>query len=226
MCAMARPRKPLLSRERIVTTASALVDSEGLAAVSTRRLAAELGVSGPSLYNHFRNKDEILDAVADAVSAQIDLSMFDEGDPRGWHTALHDWAASYRSALTDHPNIVPVLAQGPGRRPAGLRVADAVFGAMVRAGWPAAHATYIGALMRYFITGSALGSFARGFVDDETAYDPADYPHLGQAHLLAERQQQVDEGAFETGLRALVDGLALQYDTLRHETVRPAPKNR
>ncbi|MEV6795886.1 TetR/AcrR family transcriptional regulator C-terminal domain-containing protein [Streptomyces sp. NPDC051320] len=212
---MARPRKPLLSRERIVATASALVDSEGLAAVSTRRLAAELGVSGPSLYNHFRNKDEILDAVADAVSAQIDLSMFDEDDARDWRTALHDWAVSYRSALTDHPNIVPVLAQGPGRRPAGLRVADAVFGGMVRAGWPPAQATYIGALMRYFVTGSALGSFARGFVEDETAYDPADYPHLGQAHLLAERQQQVDEGAFETGLGALVDGLTLQYEAAR-----------
>lgn len=215
MCAMARPRKPLLSRERIVTAASALVDSEGLAAVSTRRLAAELGVSGPSLYNHFRTKDEILEAVADAVSAQIDLSMFDEADGRDWRTALHDWAVSYREALSDHPNIVPVLARGPGRRPAGLRVADAVFGAMVRAGWPPAQATYIGALMRYFITGSALGSFARGFVDDEAAYDPADYPHLGQAHLLADRRQKVDNGAFETGLRALVDGLALQFEAVR-----------
>lgn len=216
---MARPRKPLLSRDRIVATAGALVDAEGLGAVSTRRLAAELGVSGPSLYNHFRNKDEILDAVADSVSAQVDLSMFGEDDVRDWRTALHDYAVSYRAALTAHPHIVPVLAQGPGRRPAGLRVADAVFGAMVRAGWPPAQATRIGALMRYFITGSALGSFARGFVDDETAYDPADYPHLGQAHLLAERQQEVDEGAFETGLRALIDGLAGQY-----ETVRDTPK--
>ncbi|WP_455358100.1 TetR/AcrR family transcriptional regulator [Streptomyces sp. SYSU K21746] len=209
---MARPRKPLLSRERIVEAASALVDTEGLDAVSTRRLAAGLGVSGPSLYNHFRNKDEILDAVADTVSAQVDLSMFEDG--RDWRTALHDWAVSYRAALRAHPNIVPVLAQGPGRRPAGLRVADAVFGAMVAAGWPPAQATRIGALMRYFITGSALGSFAGGFVDDEAAYDPADYPHLGQAHLLAERQQQVDEGAFETGLRALIDGLSVQYEQL------------
>ncbi|MFE5832861.1 TetR/AcrR family transcriptional regulator [Streptomyces sp. NPDC056508] len=208
---MARPRKPLLSRDRIVETAGALVDAEGLAALSTRRLAAELGVSGPSLYNHFRTKDEILDAVADAVSAKIDLSMFAEDDPRDWRTALQDWAVSYRAALADHPHIVPVLARGPGRRPAGLRVADAVFGAMVRAGWPPAQATHIGALMRYFITGSALGSFARGFVDDETAYDPAEYPHLGQAHLLAEHRRQVDEGAFETGLRALLDGLAAQY---------------
>ncbi len=214
MWRMARPRKPLLSRDRIVAAAGALVDAEGLEAVSTRRLAAALGVSGPSLYNHFRTKDEILDAVADAVSARVDLSMFDPGAGRDWQAALHDWAHSYRDALSDHPNIVPVLARGPGRRPAGLRLADAVFGAMTAAGWPPAQATRIGALMRYFILGSAVGSFARGFVDDEAAYDPSDYPHLGQAHLLAERQREVDEGAFETGLAALLDGLALQYEAL------------
>ncbi|MFD3699316.1 TetR/AcrR family transcriptional regulator [Streptomyces sp. NPDC058646] len=257
---MARPRKPLLSRALIVEAAGALVDAEGLDAVSTRRLAAALGVSGPSLYNHFRTKDEILDAVADAVSARVDLSMFeaprftsaagasgagapdsgagagpgagaeaDAGTGAGagtgpgagagagadWRTALHDWAHSYRAALSDHPNIVPVLARGPGRRPAGLRVADAVFGAMTAAGWPPAHATRIGALMRYFILGSAVASFAGGFVDDETAYDPSAYPHLGQAHLLAERRREVDDGAFETGLKALLDGLALQYEALR-----------
>ncbi|MFG2817606.1 TetR/AcrR family transcriptional regulator [Streptomyces sp. NPDC048410] len=206
---MARPRKPLLSTDRIVRTAQALVDAEGLQAVSTRRLAAELGVSGPSLYNHFRTKDEILEAVADAVSAQVDLSMFEDG--RDWRTALHDWAVSYRSALRDHPNIVPVLARGPGRRPAGLRLADAVYGGMVDAGWSPAQATSIGALMRYFVMGSALSSFAGGFVDDASAYDPADYPHLGQAHLLAEQQEKVDERAFEVGLAALLAGLEAQY---------------
>ncbi|WP_320780144.1 TetR/AcrR family transcriptional regulator [Streptomyces sp. CRN 30] len=210
---MARPRKPLLSTDRIVSVAGRLVDAEGLAALSTRRLAAELGVSGPSLYNHFRTKDEILEAVADSVSARVDLSMFEDG--RDWRTALHDWALSYRAALRDHPNIVPVLARGPGRRPAGLRVADAVFGALVKAGWPPDRATSIGALMRYFVMGSALGSFAGGFVDDEAAYDPADYPHLGQAHLLADRQEKIDERAFETGLTALLDGLAQQYAQVR-----------
>ena len=210
---MARPRKPLLSTDRIIATARALVDAEGLAAVSTRRLAAVLGVSGPSLYNHFRTKDQILEAVADSVSAQVDLSMFEDG--RDWRTALHDWAVSYRAALRDHPNIVPVLARGPGRRPAGLRLADAVFGAMVDAGWPPAQATSIGALMRYFIMGSALGSFAGGFMDDQTAYDPDDYPYLGQAHLLAEQQEKINERAFETGLTALLDGLVQQYEQVR-----------
>jgi AcrR family transcriptional regulator len=207
---MARPRTPLLSAERIVAAARALVDAEGLTAVSTRRLAAELGVSGPSLYNHFRTKDEILEAVADSVSAQVDLSMFADGRP--WRDALHDWAVSYRAALAAHPNAVPLLAAGPGRRPAGLRLADAVFGAMVAAGWPSAQATSIGALMRYYVMGSAIGSFAGGFVDDAAAYDPVDYPHLGQAHLLAERQQKIDQRAFEAGLNALLDGLALRYE--------------
>ncbi len=215
MFGMARPRKPLLSRERIVDSALALVDAEGLQAVSTRRLAAELGVSGPSLYNHFRTKDEILDAVADRICAEVDVSMFEDGTE--WRAALLAWGRSYRAALAAHPHIVPYLAQGPGRRPSQLRMADAVFGGMTAAGWPKAQATRIGALMRYFVAGSALGSFARGFVDDAALY-ARDYPHLEEAHLLAEHQQRVDEGAFETGLQSLVDGLALRHPEGRRES--------
>lgn len=111
MFVMARPRKPLLSRERIVSTALALIDSEGLTALSTRRLAAELGVSGPSLYNHFTTKDEILDAVADTVIAQVDVSALETGGD--WRAGLLGWARSYRAALAAHPHIVPFLAQGP-----------------------------------------------------------------------------------------------------------------
>ena len=73
---MARPKQALLSRERIVEAATAIVDADGLAALSTRRLAAELGVRGPSLYNHFVTKDEILDVVADAVVSLVDVSAF------------------------------------------------------------------------------------------------------------------------------------------------------
>ncbi|MBC6463473.1 TetR/AcrR family transcriptional regulator [Actinomadura sp. HBU206391] len=209
---MARPRRPLLSRDRIVAAALALIDAEGLDAVSTRRLATELGVSGPSLYNHFATKDDLLDAVVDTVLGEVDTEMFRAGGPgdRDWRTALRDWARSYRAALAAHPNLVPALAQGPGRRPNALRLADAVFGGLIDAGWPRAQATRIGALMRYFITGSALGSFAAGFPDDAEVY-AGEYPHLDQAHLLAERQREIDEGAFETGLQALLDGLALQY---------------
>jgi AcrR family transcriptional regulator len=212
---MARPRQALLSRQRIVEAATALIDSEGLAALSTRRLATELGVRGPSLYNHVATKEDLLDAVADSITGQVDISVFARHD---WRVALRLWARSYRDALATHPNIVPYLAQGPGRRPAALAMADAVYGGLVDAGWPPARATHIGALMRYFVAGSALGSFARGFVEDPQLY-AVRYPHLTQAHRLAEHQQSVDDGAFALGLDALIDGLAAVYE----QVVGPLP---
>ncbi|MEV4704052.1 TetR/AcrR family transcriptional regulator [Actinoplanes sp. NPDC049316] len=209
---MARPRQSLLTRERIVEVAAALVDAEGLDAVSVRRLATELGVAGPSLYNHFATKNEILDAVADAVVARVDVSFFATHE---WQDALRLWARSYHAVLSAHPNIVPVLAQGPGRRPSALAMADTVYGGLIRAGWPPARATHIGALMRYLVTGSALGSFALGFDEDPQVYAER-YPHLRDAHLLAEHRRSVDEGAFELGLETVVTGLeALKNGVLR-----------
>ncbi|GAB7052829.1 TetR/AcrR family transcriptional regulator [Catenuloplanes indicus] len=209
---MPRPKQALLSRDRIIEAATALIDGEGLEAVSTRRLAAELGVRGPSLYNHFATKDEILDAVADSIIEHVDTSAFAR---KPWPEALRTWGHAYRSALAAHPNIVPHMARGPGRRPAALRMADAVYGGLVRAGWPPARATHIGALMRYLVAGSALGSFARGFVEDPALY-AEDYPHLTQAHRLAEHQRSVDEGAFTLGLDALIDGLTRTYEQFRY----------
>ncbi|WP_067508364.1 TetR/AcrR family transcriptional regulator [Actinoplanes sp. TFC3] len=205
---MARPRQTLLTRDRIVEVASVLVDAEGLDAVSVRRLATELGVAGPSLYNHFATKGDILDAVADAVVAQVDVSFF---ATRDWPDALRLWAHSYHAVLSAHPNIVPVLAHGPGRRPAALAMADTVYGGLIDAGWPPARATHIGALMRYLVTGAALGSFALGFDEDPGVYAES-YPHLRNAHLLAEHRRSVDEGAFALGLETVITGLLAMKD--------------
>src|SRR5690606_39019268 len=206
---MARPPRRLLSREQIVAAALELIDADGLDQFSTRKLAAALGVRGPSLYNYFATKDDILHAVANEVTAAVDTSMLGKDH---WAEALRKWARSYRAALLAHPNIVPFVVQGPGRRPAALAMADAVFGALVEAGWPASRATRIGALMRYFVAGSALGSFALGFPADPEVYDER-YPHLRrQAHLLTGHRAQVDEGAFEMGLSALLEGLQLEYE--------------
>jgi AcrR family transcriptional regulator len=204
---VARPRQTLLTRERIVETAAALVDAEGLDAVSVRRLATELGVQGPSLYNHVGTKAEILDAVADAVIARVDVSAFAEHE---WVEALRRWAHSYHAELSAHPNIVPVFAHGPGTRPAALAMADVVYGALIKAGWSPARATHIGALMRYLVTGSALGSFALGFPDDPHLYEQ--YPHLHHAHRLADHRRSVDEGAFVLGLETLLAGLATRLE--------------
>jgi AcrR family transcriptional regulator len=198
---MARPRQTLLTRQRIVEAASALD------ALSMRRLATELGVQGPSLYNHFATKAEIVDAVADAVVEQVDVSALGAHD---WPEALRLWAKSYHAALSAHPNVVPVLARGPGRRPSALAMAEAVYGALIEAGWSEARATHIGALMRYLVTGSALGSFALGFDIDPQLYDQ--YPHLHRAPLLAARHEAVDGAAFELGLDLLINGLVRQHE--------------
>ena len=62
--------------------------------------------------HHFATKEAILDAVADAIIAEVDLTMFDRRD---WAAALTEWARAYRRALAAHPNAVPFLARGPAR---------------------------------------------------------------------------------------------------------------
>jgi AcrR family transcriptional regulator len=208
---MPRPRSPLLSRQRIVERALAIIDEHGLEELSTRRLARDLAVRAPSLYNHFATKEEILDAAANEIIGGVDLSMFGREE---WPVALADWARGYRAALVAHPNAVPLIARGPARRPAALKLAETVFGALVDAGWPRRDATSIGAAMRYFVAGSALGSFALGFEADARLY-AADYPHLADAHRLREHQLAVDERAFELGLTSMIDGLVRRFAAVR-----------
>jgi AcrR family transcriptional regulator len=214
---MARPRSPLLSRDKIVEAALGLIDEEGLGALSTRKLAARLGVSGPSLYNHFATMDELLDAVVDQVIAKVDLSALRS---RPWAQALHEWARSYREVLADHPNLVPAIVHGPGRRPAALRLADEVYGALVSAGWAPREATEIGALMRFLVAGAAMGSFAGGFSPDPATYG-SDYPHLSRAHLLQAHSRDIDQGAFELGLETLLSGLVARLAASKAREAKP-----
>lgn len=208
---MGRPKVPLLSRERIRDAALDLIDRNGLAELSMRKLAAELGVQAPSLYKHYPTKDDVLDDIAAGVVGSIDTSAFETGDD--WRGALASWSRSYRSALIAHPNLVPYLAGGPGRRDESLRIANAVHGGLVRAGWPPREATLIGAATRSLILGSTIGSFSRGFTDDVQVYRDR-YPHMGQAHLLRGKADEIDNAGFELALTSFIDGLAVRFEAI------------
>lgn len=199
---MPRPSNPLLSAERIRRSGLEIIDTLGLEALSMRRLAEHLGVRAASLYNHVATKDELLHDIANSIMATVDTSGFD----LDWPTGLRTWARSYREALTAHPNLVPFIASGPARRVSSLRGADAIHGGLTRAGWPRRYATMIGASAKYLVVGSAMGSFAGGFVDDAQVYDER-FPHLDQAHLLREHAAEIDKDSFELALSALIDGL-------------------
>jgi AcrR family transcriptional regulator len=205
-----RPRTPVLNRARIHQTALRIIDADGLAGLSMRKLAAELGVRAPSLYGHVASKDELLHAVANDLMEAVDVSGFGTGD---WRVGLRTWARSYRAALAAHPNMVPFLAYGPARRAASLRVADAVHGGLVGAGWPARYATMIGASTKYLVVGAAMGSFSRGFEDDVQIYRDR-YPNLMDAPSLREHADEIDADSFELALDAFLDGLGTLYRTV------------
>lgn len=199
---MPRPSTPLLSRDRIRARALELVDAAGLSALSMRKLAGELGVQAPSLYSHYKTKDELLQDIADAIMATVDTSAF----ALDWRSGLRVWARSYRAALAAHPNMVPVLATGPARREVSLARADAVHGGLVAAGWPPRYATMIGASTKYLVLGAAMSSFSRGFEDDVQVYVDR-YPHLTQAHRLREHADEIDAESFDLALDAFLTGL-------------------
>ena len=66
-----RRRRTALSRERIAAAAVALIDGEGLDALSMRRLGAALGVEAMSLYRHFPSKAALLEAVVARLLAEL-----------------------------------------------------------------------------------------------------------------------------------------------------------
>ncbi|MGH3625157.1 MAG: TetR/AcrR family transcriptional regulator [Sciscionella sp.] len=207
---MPRPSAPILSRDGIRAAALAIVDEDGLAGLSMRRLAERLGVRAASLYRHVFTKDELLEDVANEIMSQVDTSAFAEGE---WRHGLLVLARSYRAALAAHPNIVPFLAYGPARRQAALQRADAVHGGLTRAGWPPRYATMIGASTKYLVVGSAISSFSGGFSDDVQVYLER-YPNLNQAHLLAAHAGEIDLDSFELALATFLDGLSLLYPTV------------
>jgi AcrR family transcriptional regulator len=209
---MGRPAKPLLSQHRIRDAALALIDEEGLEALSMRRLAQRLGVQAASLYSHVPTKEALLDSVADEVMQPVDVSGFAYDD---WREALRRWAKSYRAALAAHPHAVPFVAYGPALREASLERADAVHGGLVAAGWPPRYATMIGASVKYLVVGAATTSFAHGFVDDIQVYLDR-YPNLVQAHRLRKHAAEIDEQSFGLALDSLIAGLDILFEKVQH----------
>ncbi|MER7935469.1 MULTISPECIES: TetR/AcrR family transcriptional regulator [unclassified Streptomyces] len=102
-----RRKRERAERElRIVTAARELAETEGWEAVTTRRLAAEIGYSQPVLYSHFRGKDAITAAVADQGCADLTAEL------RAARTAARDGAgslAAVASAYTSFARRRPAL---------------------------------------------------------------------------------------------------------------------
>jgi AcrR family transcriptional regulator len=196
---MPRPLTPLLSREGIVAAALQIIDSGGVEALSMRRLAGDLGVSGPSLYHHFAGKDEILDAIVEQVNSEIELE--DHGGD--WEKALSRYAYQLRSLLTAHPHIVEFVALRPVTNHAGLRIYEHLIGQLGLCGWSIGFGRDVVLAVENLVYGAAL--MANAPMIELTDEQQRRYPLL--ARVPEERLQVLPDDAFEIGFGALVSGL-------------------
>src|SRR4051794_3781942 len=99
---MARPNESERGREQIVDMAIALIDREGVEALSVRRLASDLGIRGPTLYHYFANKGALLDA----VRARLVAELWAEVERRLAGVAGDDWAGVIRSYVEGALDVV------------------------------------------------------------------------------------------------------------------------
>lgn len=194
----------------VVDGALALADAEGLAAVTVRRLAGELGVTPMALYWHVRNKDELLDGMAAGVLERVDRSV----DPAApWPGQLRSLLGSLVTALRAHPAAAVLVATRTVSSEEGLRVTETLLDVLRRGGFPPADATHVA---RHAVSTAAhlVGSEPRAVPGegDERArlllesLPPDQYPRLVEASVPLTRG--TDPDAYVTlGLELLLAGI-------------------
>ena len=99
-----------LDRQRIVAEAVALLDAEGLDGVTTRKLAARLGVQSPTLYWHLPNKAALVTAIADAILDQEFAGLSPPDPDQPWPQWLSGLAERLRRALLAHPDGARIIS--------------------------------------------------------------------------------------------------------------------
>src|SRR5919202_194847 len=98
---------PALDRRVILHAALQLVDAEGLAALSMRRLGARLGVEAMSLSYYVPDKAALVQGLAEVILDDLQLPS---APVHAWQTAVREVARSFRRLGLAHPNVFPLLA--------------------------------------------------------------------------------------------------------------------
>lgn len=212
-------RRLRLSRERIVHAAIELVDVDGLDALSMRTLAGRLGASVMALYNHVANKEALLEAIVDSVSAE--MACPEAGT--SWDRALRHRATSLRSTTLAHPWSARLVESTPQLGPSRLRALDTTLGSLVRGGFSIEDAGRAILLIDSYVYGFVLQETSWRTPADHTQADTAeslapqvafdDYPHFGA--LLAHHQTAESSRAADPQTSEFVIGLDRIIEALR-----------
>lgn len=203
-----------LSRELVMEGALAVADAGGIAALTIRKLAEQLGVKPMAIYHYVANKEEILDGAVDQVFAEMDLPIV--GGP--WRAEIAQRCHSARTVLGRHPWATGLLDSRTSPGPATLRHHDATIGTLRAGGFTLTQTGHAYAAIDAFVYGFAVQQAALPATDEgsiaEVAgpmmelMDPAAYPHLVEfvaEHVMKPGYDFGDE--FDFGLELILDGL-------------------
>ncbi len=199
-----------LSREAILEAAETIIDDEGLAALSMRRVGEALGVEAMSLYNHVPSKAALLDGIYERIVGRIEpapgLSTWTEH-------ACHQGRA-LRSVLSAHPNAIPLFASRPATTPDALLRLEKNLATLREAGLDPLQALGVVQIVFAFVVGHALWSLAPRSSEEHgmphyESLDPQEFANVRAVAAVFGRYDAEIE--FETGLGALVDGLGRVY---------------
>jgi AcrR family transcriptional regulator len=210
-------QRPPLSREAIVDAALAILDADGVDALTIRRLGQQLGTGSASLYWHIAGKDELGELVYDRIMGEIDLP---EPDPSQWEDQLKDLARQGYRAMLSHNDAVRLSIGRPPAGPNTLRIIEWMLALMRGAGIPDQPAAYFGNTLGRFLDASVLEASTAPRADaGESHQDSADAMRDYWARLpvdqfpnltaLADTTFAADaHDLFEFGLDLLMRGLA------------------
>ncbi|WDS38014.1 TetR/AcrR family transcriptional regulator C-terminal domain-containing protein [Pseudoxanthomonas sp.] len=200
-----------IKQEHIIEAAFTLLDEAGIEGVSLRKLACRLGIRAPSLYWHFKSKQALIDALADALIRDVARDV-----PQGqhWRATLRQVADEFRSGFKAHRDGARVYAGTFIATENVLRVGETCIGALVEAGADVGFATATAMDLVYYVMGfvieeqalpqdwHALDSVQHEFL----ALAEARFPHCWSAReFLAEPEYEI---RFRNGVDLLLDGIA------------------
>lgn len=201
-----------ITRRRIIATAIEMIERDGVQAVSMRRLATELGCGVMSLYHHIPSKGALLDGVAEAVVADVDVPSAPNAE---WAGQLRAQARAFRQRARTHPRSTMVALSRPPSSAAMVRPVERTLATLREAGYSGGDALRIMRALTAYIAGSLMreAGIAPGLAERDDDSDQrrlrlsaAVFPQLTE--LAAELADIDPDADFEFGLDMLMRAVA------------------
>ena len=202
--ARTRGRPEAVDRATLITAALRVIDTEGIGALTMRRLATELGVSAMAPYRHVASKEELLRVVAAEVVARIEV-------PAGgsWESDLEQFFAIFRERLLDHPGVAGLFAGTTFLSEGVYEVSEPILASLLAAGFDPDTAVSLFLACATCSVGSAvLASEVEDAPADVSAAErPSPQRHPAVAAIFHHLATDL-ERRHTTALRAVIAGFA------------------